>query len=262
MTDTTDKQPGREEGQGESLVIAGSRSIDPRAAYDAIESALAATDYTIREIVSGTARGVDAAGELWAHRHNFPVRRFPADWKTFGKRAGVMRNVDMARHADRLLAIWDGESRGTGHMVSAMRALGKPVQIAKVGVTKPEAPESHTKVITANGIKIRVTRDDKKKSTIRLQTNYAMEDKTRFSIMAELKQSAIRSRTTPELTTHGGFCTHIRSDMAVLTAQRILGIARRDIVSAAIDKIVIKPNCTRRKKSGRKRPAVVNELPS
>jgi hypothetical protein len=38
----------------------------------------------------------------------------------------------MAEYADRLVAIWDGESRGTKSMIEAMERLGKMVCVVKV----------------------------------------------------------------------------------------------------------------------------------
>lgn len=81
------------------------------------------------EIVSGGARGVDTYGESWAYEANVDVKRFPADWNTHGKKAGFLRNVDMSRYADKLIAFWDGESKGTGHMIKVMADLKKPVTI-------------------------------------------------------------------------------------------------------------------------------------
>jgi len=82
-------------------------------------------------IVSGTARGADKLGELWASRHDHEVERFPADWNKHGKRAGYLRNKEMAEYADALIAFWDGVSRGTEHMVNIMEKLGKPVRTVR-----------------------------------------------------------------------------------------------------------------------------------
>ena len=43
---------------------------------------------------------------------------FLADWDQFGKSAGYKRNIQMAEHADALIAIWDGKSKGTMHMIT------------------------------------------------------------------------------------------------------------------------------------------------
>ena len=68
-------------------------------------------------IVSGTANGADKMGEHYATVYNYKVERYPADWNRFGKRAGYIRNETMAQNADALVALWDGESRGTKHMI-------------------------------------------------------------------------------------------------------------------------------------------------
>lgn len=106
------------------VVIAGSRGItDPQL----VEDAIALSGFHITEVVSGTARGVDRMGETWAQSRGIPVVQFPADWKGKGKMAGFFRNQTMAGYCDAAVIIWDGESRGTAHMLKITRALGKPV---------------------------------------------------------------------------------------------------------------------------------------
>jgi len=50
----------------------------------------------VSRVVSGHARGADEMGEMWADEMDLPVDIFPADWEKFGKRAGYLRNVQMA----------------------------------------------------------------------------------------------------------------------------------------------------------------------
>ena len=69
------------------IVIAGSRGISD---YEVLKRAIAKSDFSIGEVVSGTARGVDTLGELWAAEHN--VRKFPANWGRFGRAAGMYGN--------------------------------------------------------------------------------------------------------------------------------------------------------------------------
>lgn len=68
-------------------------------------------------IVCGKARGADTFGERYGKKNGYEVREFPALWDIEGKSAGYRRNVRMAENADALVAFWDGESRGTGHMI-------------------------------------------------------------------------------------------------------------------------------------------------
>ena len=110
-------------------IIAGSRSIDdPQIVWDVI----AASGFKISQVVSGCARGVDKMGEGWAEDHGIPVVRFPAFWSGHGKKAGIMRNEDMGNYAEALIAVWDGESRGTAHMIEYARQKGLAVSVALV----------------------------------------------------------------------------------------------------------------------------------
>ena len=68
-------------------------------------------------IVSGKARGADSLGEKYANENGLNIMEFPADWDKHGRSAGYKRNVEMAVNADALIAFWDGESRGTKHMI-------------------------------------------------------------------------------------------------------------------------------------------------
>jgi len=114
------------------LIIAGSRTLqaDPHR----IETYIDDVGFTenVRKVVSGGARGIDTCGEAWAKYWGIDVVRFPADWKTYGKEAGVIRNEEMGDYADGLLAIWDGKSPGTKHMIDYMHKLGKRVWIKEI----------------------------------------------------------------------------------------------------------------------------------
>jgi hypothetical protein len=69
-------------------------------------------------IVSGAARGADKLGEMYAKERGYEIDSHPADWEQYGKRAGYIRNEEMAKSADALVAFWDGKSRGTQHMIN------------------------------------------------------------------------------------------------------------------------------------------------
>jgi len=69
------------------------------------------------EIVSGKARGADSLGEKYAKEKGYPVKEFPAKWNEYGKRAGYLRNEEMALYATHCVCFWDGKSKGTKHMI-------------------------------------------------------------------------------------------------------------------------------------------------
>jgi hypothetical protein len=105
------------------VIIAGSRDIED---YNVVSSAFSSCPFDITEIVSGCAKGVDSLGEKLANIICVPVCKFPADWKTYGKAAGPIRNKQMAEYADAAIVIHNG-SRGSLNMIENMKQLGKPV---------------------------------------------------------------------------------------------------------------------------------------
>jgi len=106
-------------------IVAGSRTAGLPEVYRALNDC--PFESSISEVISGTARGADSAGEHWANALDIPVKRFPADWDKHGRSAGYLRNEEMANHADALVAVWDGSSRGTKHMIDIARRKGLEV---------------------------------------------------------------------------------------------------------------------------------------
>ena len=81
------------------------------------------------EIVSGAYKGADLLGERYAAERNYPIKQFPADWRRYGKSAGLKRNNEMAAYADALIAFWDGESKGTKNMIELAEHSGLKVKV-------------------------------------------------------------------------------------------------------------------------------------
>jgi hypothetical protein len=115
------------------LIVAGGRDFDNQDLLIRVLNGLADVEYADQEIsiVTGMARGADRIAYEFAQHHQIHYYPFPADWDRYGKRAGFVRNEAMAKFSDGLLAFWDGQSRGTGHMVNTMRGLGKPVHVVQ-----------------------------------------------------------------------------------------------------------------------------------
>lgn len=110
------------------VIIAGGREFND---YELLKSAL--NDYLADKenvhIVSGTARGADKLGECYAREHNLPIESYPANWDAYGKSAGYKRNKEMAKVSQALVAFWDGESRGTSHMIDLANDFGLFVDV-------------------------------------------------------------------------------------------------------------------------------------
>jgi hypothetical protein len=100
------------------VIIAGGRDFND---YELLKEKV---DYILRnrqdediEIVSGKARGADSLGERYAKERGYKIKEFPADWDTHKKAAGYIRNQEMANYAGHCICFWDGQSRGTKHMI-------------------------------------------------------------------------------------------------------------------------------------------------
>ena len=95
-------------------MVVGSRRI---ANYELVKEALDGSPFKISVLLSGAAAGIDTLAEAWALERNIPVERYPLDWKSHPMYAVMIRNCEMALHAQACVAIWDGHSRGTWRMV-------------------------------------------------------------------------------------------------------------------------------------------------
>ena len=99
------------------VIIAGSRDFND---YSLLKSTLdyMSDIYDDIEIVSGGARGADSLGEKWARENDIKIHQFIPDWDGLGKSAGYRRNEDMAKFGDAAVCFWNGQSRGTEHMIN------------------------------------------------------------------------------------------------------------------------------------------------
>ena len=101
------------------VIIAGSRML-PSTVIEETEMcqwvAKAIELFEPDVVLCGDAKGIDALGNNVACAHKIPVEHYPADWDKFGKRAGFIRNEQMAKNATDLWLIWDGKSAGSKMM--------------------------------------------------------------------------------------------------------------------------------------------------
>ncbi len=112
------------------VVIAGSRyGFTYTDVENFINKVLDTYRITITEIICGDAIGVDTFGRLYGEKYNIPVRRMPADWDKFGKRAGYLRNKEMVDIADAVIALIYNDSVGTINTVDIANTQNKPTYV-------------------------------------------------------------------------------------------------------------------------------------
>lgn len=110
--------------------IVGSRNWHDRKAVFRVVDALPEQSV----IISGGAPGVDTFAAMATQQRiklgadlHFDV--IPALWDVYGKSAGMMRNGTIVALADRIVAFWDGQSKGTADTIAKARRAGKCVEI-------------------------------------------------------------------------------------------------------------------------------------
>jgi len=80
-------------------------------------------------IISGGARGVDSWAEEFAIRNHINTTIFKPEWDKYGKGAGFIRNKLIVDNADKVIAFWDGQSKGTKYSIDYAKSKGKEVKI-------------------------------------------------------------------------------------------------------------------------------------
>ena len=122
------------------LIIAGPRDFQDREfVYKIVEETVSnickenSISSSEIEIVEGGARGVDSYAKEYALNNDIHYSEFKADWTAYGKSAGPIRNQQMARYGDILLAFANG-SRGTASMIR--EALNASLEIHIVNIRK------------------------------------------------------------------------------------------------------------------------------
>ena len=82
-------------------------------------------------IVSGGARGADTLAADEARRRGLEVVEFRPNYARYGRAAPHVRNSEIVESCDRLVAFWDGKSRGTASTIEKAKRLEKPVSVVQ-----------------------------------------------------------------------------------------------------------------------------------
>lgn len=121
-------------------IICGSRDISLDQPWiNRINKLVKDNNIYIEEVVSGGVRGGARIGEGWAVDNDADLTIMRANWRRYGKSAVVKRNIRMLNYVLNhpsvheptpiVIAIWDGQSKGTKHTILKARAAGIRVEI-------------------------------------------------------------------------------------------------------------------------------------
>ena len=81
------------------------------------------------EIVSGGAIGVDSCAAEYAKKNGLKLTVFLPQYERYGRAAPIARNKKIVDYADKIIAFWDGKSKGTLSVIKYAEKTGKLCEI-------------------------------------------------------------------------------------------------------------------------------------
>ena len=82
-----------------------------------------------QEIVSGGAVGVDACAAEYAKENGIKLTVFLPQYEKYGRAAPIVRNKEIVDYADKIIAFWDGSSKGTLSVIKYAQKVAKPCEV-------------------------------------------------------------------------------------------------------------------------------------
>ncbi len=86
-------------------------------------------EHAITVLIEGNCRGADQLAGAWARTNRIENRKFPADWATYGKAAGMIRNKQMLDEGQPDLVIAFSGGNGTRNMAALAKERGIEVRL-------------------------------------------------------------------------------------------------------------------------------------
>lgn len=107
------------------LVCGGRDFTDEKMAFSILDLAHAANP--IIKLIHGAAAGADMLAAMWAAKRNVQTEAFPADWDTYGKSAGPIRNRKMLDEGKPDMVIAFPGGHGTNNMLAQAEGARVPI---------------------------------------------------------------------------------------------------------------------------------------
>ena len=83
-------------------------------------------------IVSGGAKGADTYAREFAIKKGIRLIEHLPEYAKYGRGAPMVRNRLIIDDCDKVLAFWDGKSRGTKYTLDYAEKIGKPAKIIRI----------------------------------------------------------------------------------------------------------------------------------
>ena len=104
------------------IAIVGSRNLNGIALEKYISD-------EVEEIVSGGAVGIDSCAAEYAKSRKIKLTEFLPEYEHYGRAAPIVRNKMIVDYVDKVLAFWNGHSKGTLSVIRYAEKIGKPIEI-------------------------------------------------------------------------------------------------------------------------------------
>jgi len=118
------------------LAIVGSRTLRQKEVLQVIGQVITKAKNKIDTVITGGANGVDSIAEYYAKNHNIGVEVYYPVYSRHGKRAPLIRNNEIIKNSNAMLAIWDGESKGTKYTTDKAKKAGMAVMVVRLDPIK------------------------------------------------------------------------------------------------------------------------------
>lgn len=87
----------------------------------------------VETIISGGASGIDSCAEEYADKNKLSKHIIRPRYDLYpGKVAPIKRNEIIIDVCDKVLAFWDGKSRGTLSTINLAKKKGKPIEVIEI----------------------------------------------------------------------------------------------------------------------------------
>ncbi len=106
------------------IAIVGSREITVKNISDYVNEE--------DEIVSGGAKGVDLCAAEYARKNGLKLTEFLPKYEKYGRAAPIVRNKEIVDYSDKVIAFWDGRSKGTLSVIDYAKKTGKDCEVVIV----------------------------------------------------------------------------------------------------------------------------------
>lgn len=84
---------------------------------------------SVTEIISGGAIGVDSCAREYAQINRIKLTELYPEYSKYGRAAPIKRNIEIIEKSDIVIALWDGQSRGTKFVIDTCRKMGVEVRV-------------------------------------------------------------------------------------------------------------------------------------